>query len=114
MELGDLASLVIVLNFWFEELGIFSELAVKVLVSGSETHFGLDDHEWEETMPASPFSGCKLANRGCKMSDEVSNKVEGGLPHNCIEWDCFHPPLTILVMEVTVSMIADTVAPFLY
>ena len=62
------------------------------LVSGGKTHFGLGENEREETVLAPPFSGCEMARKVRKLFDEVSNGVEGGLPHNCVERDCFHTP----------------------
>ena len=69
----------VVLNFWIEELGLFDAGAFEVLDPSGETHFGLGEHKREETVLASPFGGSKMAREYCKLVDEVSNGVEGGL-----------------------------------
>ena len=61
LELAELAHLGVVLNFWIEELGPFDAPKFEVLDPGGETHFGLSEHEREETVLASPFSGSKRA-----------------------------------------------------
>ena len=58
---------------------------MEVLVSVDETHFGLGAQEREVTVLSSPFGGGKIACEGRELFDEVSNGVEGGLPHNCVE-----------------------------
>ena len=55
-----------------------------------ETHFGLSEHEQEETVLASPFGGIEMARKCRKLVDEVSNGVEGGLYHYFVKWDYFH------------------------
>ena len=92
LVLEDLSPLGVILNFWVEELGIINSLAVEVVVSGSETHFGLGEHNWEETVLAPPFGGFEMACKGRELLNEVLNGVEGGMPQDCVEWDLFHPP----------------------
>ena len=53
--------------------------------------FGLGEYKREETVLAPPFGGREMAREFRKMADKVSNGVEGGLSHYCVEWDCFHP-----------------------
>ena len=60
-DLEELVPLGVVLSYWIEELGLFDAPALEVLDSGGETHFGLSEHEREETVLASPFSGSKRA-----------------------------------------------------
>ena len=73
--------------FWFEELGLFDALAVKVAVSVGETHLRLGEHKREETVLVPPFGGCEMARKGRELLDEVSNGVGGGMPRNCVDWD---------------------------
>ena len=90
LELEDLAPLGVALNFWIEEIGPFDAPAFEILDPGSETHFGPGEHESEETVLASPFGGSEMARKCRKPVDEVSNGVDGGISHDCVEWDCFH------------------------
>ena len=80
----------IVLNFCIEELRPFDAPAFKVLDPGGKTHLDLGDHEREETVPASPFGGSEIARECRELVDKVSNRVEGGLSHDCVKWDYFH------------------------
>ena len=91
LELEDLAPLGVVLNFRIEELSPFDVPAFKVLDPGSETHFGLGEHKREESVISSPFGGSEMACECCDLVNKMSKVVEGGLSHNCVEWDCFHP-----------------------
>ena len=91
LDLEDLAPLGVVLNFGIEELRLFDAPVFKVLDPGSETHFDLSEHKREETMLASPFGGSEMDRECHELVNEVSNGVEGGLYHHCVDWDCFHP-----------------------
>ena len=90
LELEELAPLGVVLNFWIEDLGQFDAPELEFLYPGSKTHFGLGEHERKENVLASPFGGRKMARKCHDLVAEVSNGVEVGLSHNCVEWDCFH------------------------
>ena len=72
--------------FWIEELGTFDAPAFKFFDLGGEMHFGLGEQELEGTVLASPFGGSKMARKYCKLVDKVSNRVQGGMSHNCVEW----------------------------
>ena len=91
LDLEELAPLGVVLNFWIEELGLFDAGAFEVLDPGGEKYFGLGENELEKNVLASPFGGSKMARKYCKLVDKVSNRVQGGMSHNCVEWGCFHP-----------------------
>ena len=90
-ELEDLVPLGVSLNFRIEELGPFDAPAFEVLDTGGETYFGLGEQEREETVLSPPFDGRKMAHECRKLVNEVSNRVEGGLSHDFVKWDCFHP-----------------------
>ena len=92
LELDELTPLGLVLNFWFEGLGIGEPLTVEVVVLGGETIFGHDEDEREETMLVTPFGCCKMACEGREILNKVSHGVDGGLPHNYVERDGFHLP----------------------
>ena len=64
---------------WFFGWGArdWQNLAVEVVVPGSESHFGLTEDERKEPMLPTTF--------GRKMLDEVSHRVECGLPHNSVK-----------------------------
>ena len=87
----ELAPLGAVLNFWIEELGPFDVPAFEVLDPGGKTHFGIGEHEQEETVLSSPFGGIEMACKCRDLFDEVLNGVEGGLSYDCFRWDFFHP-----------------------
>ena len=91
LEMEEFVPLGVVLNFWIEDLRPFDAPAFEVLDPGGETHFGLGEHKREETVLSSPFDGSKMARKCRKLVNKVSNGVEGGLSHHCVEWDCFHP-----------------------
>ena len=80
----------VVLDFWVEELKLGKPLSVEVVVTGSETHFGLAEDEREETVLFTPFGCCEMAHEDRKLIEEVSQIVESGLPHHCIERDGLH------------------------
>ena len=65
--------------------------AFKVLYLGGKTNFGLDEHEREETVLASPFGDREMAHKCRKLVNKVSNGVKCGLSHNSVKWECFHP-----------------------
>ena len=92
LELEELAPLDTVLNSWVEDLRLFEPLAVKVVVPGGKSHFGLDEDEREEPALPTPFGCCKMARKGLELLDEVLHGVEGWLPYNCFEQYRFHPP----------------------
>ena len=62
------------------------------MVSGGKTHFGIGEYEREETVLAPLFDDCEMAREYCELLNKVSNGVEGGIPHYCVNQECFHPP----------------------
>ena len=91
LELEELAPLDAVLDFWVEELRIFNVPVDEVLVYVGETNFGLGENEQEETVLAPPIGCIEMAREGCKLVNKVSNRVEVGIYHDCVERDYFHP-----------------------
>ena len=103
----------VVLNFWFEEFGIFNALAVGVLVSGGEMHFGLGEHEWEETVLSPHSVVAKWLAKGTNCLERFRTELRVVWPTIALIRTDSIFPFTILVMVVTVSVIAVMVAPFL-
>ena len=91
LELGELAPLGVVLNFWIEELEPFDAPAFEVLDPVDEAHFSLGEHNREETVLASPLCGSEMSRECRDLVDKVSNGVDGGLSQECVEWEYFHP-----------------------
>ena len=91
LNLEELAPLGVVLNFWIEDLGPFDAPIFEVLDPVEETLFGLDDHKQEETVIASRFGGSEMTCECRELVDKLSNKVEGGMSHDCVDWDFFRP-----------------------
>ena len=75
----------VVLIFWVEEIRIFDASTVEVLVPGGKTHFGLSDNKRKETVLAPPSVCIEMYHKVRELVDEVSNGVEGGLYHNCVD-----------------------------
>ena len=102
-----------VLSFWFEKFGIFNALAVGVLVSGGETHFGLGEHEWEETVLSPHSVVAKWHAKDASYLARFQTELRVSWPMIALIRIASIFPLTILVMVVIVSVIAVMVAPFL-
>ena len=64
LELEEISTLGVVLNYLVEELWFIDPLAVQVAVPGGRYHFGLAEDNWEEPMLPTPF-GCRKMAREC-------------------------------------------------
>ena len=73
LDMEEHSTLCVVLNFWIDDPGPFDAPTFEVLDSGGKTHFGLGEHDREETVLASSFGGNKMARKCHKLVDEVSN-----------------------------------------
>ena len=114
LELEKMAPLGGVLNFWVEEIRIFDVPAVEVLVPGGETHFGIGDHRQEKTVLAPPDSVvAKWLAKAARWSTRCRTELRVGCYMIVLSGTAYILPLTILVIKVTVSVIATTIAPFL-
>ena len=92
LDSEELAPFGVVLDYWVEELRLGDTLAVEVVVTGGKLHLGLAKEEQEEPVLAIPFGCREMAHEGRELLDEVSHRVEGSLPHNCVDHVVFHTP----------------------
>ena len=71
LELEDIAPLGVVLIFLVGGLGVFEALAFEVVVSGSETYFGLGEHEREGNVLFMPIHSCKFSIGVCINLEDI-------------------------------------------